>query len=376
MHRKPDQSPDDQNKTAPANDDKGASRAKSLGGAFHQAARRLTLGDERDSLRLRQAVQETDRWLSGLQDPELGPVGQQFRDEIKAAGCREGVHLKLSANAVFSSFVYPPRPGQKSFQNRISYGAVALENMGKLFGARVHEFIHGFQYKKAAAMHADPFNAASPYILSPIDYVLRKERLEQDAYAKGAWLQSLAKDRHADIEKALDATPIGVAEFERLRAAAPDLRKALADAALAASDCEGRWISADSRQPARDLWHKIALEEYARIIKARRAAGQQSFTFVRMDYADINEIGDSFGPNPFRGDNRFSTMPRLSAENRALLDALNHDLGLSIISGYTPIGDALDRQKQSRGDFIAASRGYRQPAQKVMAKIAKAFGLS
>src|SRR5690606_4354935 len=120
--------------------------------------------------------------------------------------------------AVYHSFRYPANPGQTSFSNYVLYGIEALDSRERLLGARTHEFIHARQYHLSAALHADPFNEASDIIVSPYDYILRKERLEQDAYVKGAWLCSLAVGDAPDVVAAMKGSPLPIDTFQNIRA--------------------------------------------------------------------------------------------------------------------------------------------------------------
>lgn len=295
----------------------------------------------------------TEMTVRDLHDPEAGAIGIVFHDACKAVGSKEGIDEKQIINAAFSSFVFPPFTGQKGFQNEVTYGAPALESAGRLFAARNHEFIHAMQYQKAAILHADPFNAASPFIIAPEDYVRRKELLEADAYAKGAWLQSLAAGTNPAMGTALDRTPLSAGKFSDIRRQANGLQDTLGKAALAASACEGKWLADGSVTPARDLWHALALEEYERILKARKKAGEENFIFVRMTDSDARDIGTSFGPNPFE-----KSIPalQLSEKNRQALEKLEASLGIS--ATLPSLGEALAQKGMTREGFIKISFDY------------------
>lgn len=302
-------------------------------------------------------------WLSGLRDPELGLIGPGLAQKFRRAAAREEAYEGLTANAVYGSFAWPPKPGQRGFQNVISYGAIALQDMGKLFGARVHEYIHALQYRHAAALYADPFNDASPFVLSPQSYVLRKERLEQDAYAKGAWLQSLLPPENAAARAALDATPLGVDEFVKLRAQHGSLAAALAAAARQASDCEGYWLNGSEKSPARDLWHNVALREYRAIMQARAKKGLAPPVFVTLSAEGIAAIGDNVGPNPFRVDASLCGGPlQLSAANAALLQEIERECNVPDQASLPTLREALQGAGLSPADFICRSRRHRGPA--------------
>jgi len=143
---------------------------------------------------LAEQLKTVDGWMENLQDPALGGVGQAFLRATAHILRSEDLDFQMKPSAGYHSFIYPPKPGQDSFSNYVLYGIEALENAERLMGARTHEFVHALQYQTSAALHVDPFNDATNIMVSPYDYLLCKERLEQDAYVKGAWLCSLAVD--------------------------------------------------------------------------------------------------------------------------------------------------------------------------------------
>lgn len=303
---------------------------------------------------------EVEAMLHSLYDPALGAIGKVFYNATKASGCTETVDVTQRINAGFFSFIYPPNEGQNGFQNDIVYGPTAFDRKGKFFGARTHEYVHALQYQHATALHVDPFNDAVDFFISPYDYLLRKERLEQDAYVKGAWLQSLATGINPAYGDALDSTPMSVSIFNSLRQNSATLGEAISEAAVFASGSQGRWID-DTVQAARDLWHYRALLEYETMIKKRLKDIANPFevgAIVRMEPRDVIEIGNSFGPNPFDGDMTLI----LSPENKAALDRLNKSLGITDRMQLPTIQQTLDKRGDTRADFIERSLKYVGPA--------------
>lgn len=307
-------------------------------------------------------LRDAKAWLDSAHDRELGLIGPRITAAFNRAAAAERANNKMTINASFRSFVWPPKAGEHSFQNIISYGAPVLDNMGRLFAARVHEYIHALQYRRAAALYADPFNAAAREVVHPLAYVQRKERLEQDAYAKGAWIQSLVQGQHADIRTALDRTPIGVADFETLRDQGGSLATVMARAARQAADCPGFWLHSNAKHPARDLWHKLALQEYEGILRARKRAGQLPTSYVRLAPSDIVAIGDTLGVNPFKVDHSLAgALPVLSDDNRALLARIERDYKLPAYDDLPTLKQVLAARGQLPRSMIAAARQYRAP---------------
>lgn len=307
-------------------------------------------------------LKDAQAWLVTAHDRELGLIGPRISQAFNRAAARERANTTMRINASFRSYVWPPKAGERGFQNIINYGPPALDHMGRLFAARVHEYIHALQYRRAAALHADPFNDIAQEVVHPLAYVQRKERLEQDAYAKGAWIQSLVQDLHPDMRTALDRTPIGVGDFEELRAQGGALETVVARAARQAAQCPGFWLHSDSKHPARDLWHRLALEEYDGILRARKKAGQLPTRYIRLAARDLVAIGDTLGVNPFKADRGLATaLPEMSDDNRKFLAQIEKTYGIPAYDSLPTLTDALAARGQQPRQLIAASRRYRAP---------------
>jgi len=320
-----------------------------------EEAQRATLG---------QHLKIVDDWIANMQDPVLGPVGAAFRAASARIIHHEGLDFGMSPSAVYHSFRYPAAPGQTSFSNDVLYGTEALDSRERLLGARTHEFIHALQYDTAAALHADPFNEASDIIVSPYDYILRKERLEQDAYVKGAWLCSLAVDDAPGVVAAMKGTPLPIDTFQDIRAKSGSLQEAFTAAARDTRNLLGTWRKNAPPSVIADEWHARALEEYARIIKMRLDAGDK-LTFVRLAGEDILEIGDAFGPNTFgsnAADPTLTVIENLSPENAKKLAEINALLGIADRDRLPALDDALQAKGVTRAAYLDISKKHVGPA--------------
>lgn len=299
---------------------------------------------------------QTQTLTMRLHDPAYPDVGTDFIRRTQNLGCREVMNVNYAINAAFTSFVYPPNAGQSGFVNRIEYGTPAFEMPGRFFAARTHELIHALQYRSAACLHTDPFNDATNLVLHPYDYLLRKERLEQDAYAKGAWLQSLAAKKIPAYTGVLDKAPVSVDEFIACMHSAATLDDAISSAATNAAEKLADWIDDGTQHPARDLWHMLALKEYESIIQKRLARGP--VTFVRMTETDIHDIGASFGTNPFKDDMTL----HLSPENQALYDALAAHPLIPARENLMTVTEGIEKEGLTKAAFIQKSLGHRGSA--------------
>ncbi len=311
---------------------------------------------------LRQGVRRSMRWLRALEDTQAGPVGKVACRAFNRVAAREIADEALRVNAVFRGFIWPPNKGQSGFQNIIAYNQAVSRDPARFFAARTHEYIHALQYSSAAAMNTDPFNAASDIALGPLAYVQRKERLEQDAYVKGAWLQSLLAQKQPGCANVLDRTPLGVQDFLRLRAdCGGDLGLTLSRAAVFAANAQGNWLDTKSRHPARDLWHYLALREYEGILKARARSDKMPPVYVRMGLADIREIGATLGVNTFGNVAQAMALPELSAQNKKLLKEIEKRFSIPAHDTMPTVSEALAARDMPAHRFIKQSRQYKGP---------------
>ncbi len=319
-----------------------------------EAAQRTMLG---------QHLTAVDDWIARLHDPEMGSVGQAFRRATDKIIAHEDLDFQLMPSAVYHSFRYLANPGQTSFSNYVLYGIEALDSRERLLGARTHEFVHALQYHTAAVLHADPFNEASDIIVSPYDYILRKERLEQDAYVKGAWLCSLALDDAPGIVDAMKGSPLPIDTFQKIRAESGSLQEAFAKAARDTRNLLGAWKKGAEKTVIADEWHARALDEYAHIIQMRLDAGD-NITFVRLSGEDMLEIGASFGPNTFGSnpaDPALTTIENLSQENAKKLAEINAKLGITSRDQLPTLENALQAKGTTRAAYLEASKKHVGP---------------
>lgn len=312
---------------------------------------------------LGQHLKAVDAWIGRMHDPELGPVGEAFHRATDSIIHHEDLDFQLMPSAVYHSFRYLANPGQTSFSNYVLYGIEALDSCARLLGARTHEFIHALQYHTSAVLHADPFNEASDIIVSPYDYILRKERLEQDAYVKGAWLCSLAVDDAPGVVAAMKGSPLPIDTFQDIRAKSGSLQEAFTVAARDTRNLMGVWHKNAPKSVIADEWHARALEEYAHIIKMRLDAGDK-ITFVKLSGEDVLEIGDSFGPNTFghnTADPALTTIENLSPENARRLAEINALLGITDRNQLPTLDDALQAKGVTRAAYLHASKNHVGP---------------
>lgn len=323
----------------------------------------LRAKEEAQRAKLAQHLKAVDGWIPRLTDPELGAVGEAFRKATDRIIRYEKLDMGLKPSAVYQSFRYLANPGQTSFSNYVLYGMEALDSQERLLGARTHEFVHALQYHSSATLHADPFNEASSLIVSPYDYILRKERLEQDAYVKGAWLCSLATADAPGVVDAMKGSPLPITTFQNIRAKSGSLQEAFTTAARDTRNLLGVWQKDAEKTVIADEWHARALEEYEHIIQMRIDSGED-ITFVRLSGEDILEVGNSFGPNTFGTDANDPALTRienLSAENAKKLAEINAKIGIYNRDLLPTLDQALGMAGTTRAAYLEASKNHIGP---------------
>ncbi|MDP2205214.1 MAG: hypothetical protein Q8K65_02805 [Alphaproteobacteria bacterium] len=330
--------------------------------------------EEAQRAQLGEQLKTVDGWMENLHDPERGGVGKAFLRATEHILRSEDLDFQMKPSAGYHSFIYPPKPEQDSFSNYVLYGIEALENAARLMGARTHEFVHALQYQSAAALHADPFNDATHIIVSPYDYVLRKERLEQDAYVKGAWLCSLAVGDAPEIVKAMQGSPLPIDTFQKIRSESASLQDAFEAAARACRNLLGVWAKDAEKSVIADEWHERALEEYDLLLKYRFENLQEgeALTLVLLEGPDILEIGASFGPNTFGADAEnpaLTEIENLSPANAKKLAEIEKKYGIAPRAELPTVDDALAAASTTRAAFIDASRNHKGAPAKPVATV-------
>ena len=320
--------------------------------------------DTAERAKLHEQLLKVDGWTARLHDRELGGVGLAFQKATAGILTSEDFEFDMKPSAGYHSFVYPPNPGQDGFVNHVLYGTEALQNAERLLGARTHEFVHALQYQSAAALHADPFNAANNVIVSPYDYLLRKERLEQDAYVTGAWLCSLAAADAPDIVQVMEGSPLPVSTFSDIREKSASLQDAFQTAARDCRNLEGFWSKDAEKTRIADEWHARALDEYDRLMKHRfkNLKEGERITIVRLDGRDIRDIGASFGPNTFGNDDNnpaLTQIENLSPANAKKLARIEKKYRIPPREQLPTFDDALQSAGTTRGAFLTASKSYK-----------------
>ena len=306
-----------------------------------------------------QVLEAQNRWLDRLSDPEWGAVGPRLRDAWRAAGGRETLDMAeyLAGYGGYVDRVGPRRAA--IFRNTITYGPAALEQPEILFACRAHEIVHGLQAHASAARHAMVFGRDVPVLLCPQDYILLAERMEEDAYAKQTWLCALAAQDSPRLDKVNDGR---LHAFKANRAAfgLTEALKIAARAAMAVPVAAG-----GERKSRREVYRQEWLSEYRKFLAYIRRS--EKAVFVRLTAADVKDVGESFGPNPFTGpsgtvDPAFFGLADLTPDERRQIDELNALAGIGDDTALPTLGQALKNFGLDRQGFLTRSRGENAPS--------------
>lgn len=298
---------------------------------------------------LRRRIGASDALYASLYDAEAGFVGQALTQAVSACNFTE-----IEASGQICENVYIPFDWHVGFVNTISYAnrAPVPENF---VVSRCHELLHGIAWNAVPVLHASPFNRAAPVMLSPRDWVALFEMSEADAYAKTAWLTTLAAQGcEGDYRHALRHSPVTIDEFEQLRHTYGDLAKTLEVAAgNGMSKQWGRDERDGSGMSFAQFYHWLALRDYTNQLDFLDRRGIRP-TIVRADMGDLAAIGQSFGPNPFAR-NGYALTP-LKPYEEAAVGALNARLGIYDESTLPHLATGLDWHGHTPQGFLACSR--------------------
>lgn len=323
-----------------------------------------------------------DAWLERAMDPEQGTVGAQLHAAFRATGCREHIRADRSPGelglASYASFSTDKRAQKTTMENAIHYTPDAFTSRACLFSTRVHEMIHAIQFRKAPALHAHIGNFNTPVILCPRDQALLTKYMEQDAYAKQAWMASLMVHEIPEDDPVRASAPLEL--FAWLRGRAGNVTAAISAISEVVMSMANFFTVSGGYGPdwslAQTYCHKKLLR-YEELISSRMddiRAG--TVTLARLDTRDIWEVGNSFGPNIFGAEPPPSGIlmpPDLHPDTVSLLARLNGRLGITDENALPAFTDALRARGMSGQDLI--DRSF-PPQRTWWQSIRQAFGRS
>lgn len=297
-----------------------------------------------------------------------------FENRLIASGCRI---LKENPNnrtafAAYKPFIYLPLSGGHTFVNTLllprAHGGVSRSDNARAI-SKWHEGNHALQHAGAPVLHATPQNEATRVVLCPEDYILATILQERDAYAKTAWMGSLASrdenlsdEQRADIAVLMNKQLITTTEFDQCLEQSGDLQEALGRASLLWDQKRLQRSDAPSIA-AIDHYINEALTWYEESVKGGKLALKplsNFVSFVRMEDSDIVRIGQGLGPGTF-GDaqvrSEFKNLP-LSEEQRARLDALNTKLNIANRDALPTFTEELAKAGETPETFLERSKQH------------------
>lgn len=272
-----------------------------------------------------------------------------------------------SAPASYLPFIYCPEGGGKTFRNEIlirstrrtDEGIVARTPEQIEISAR-HEKMHSIQWARNPALHASPYNQASPLVLSPESWVLMTILTERDAFVKTAWLNALDLAARPSDTMARQAETETVTPSD-IDSARGDIRAALERASTVWDQRLKHKTAADEPDTTLlDHYIRQAIEAYedSNRLNSRRLAAP---VFVRLSQEDILKIGASFGPSTFGEgaiNHAFSRLPLMRPELWSRLQALNQKHGITNELSLPTFSEALAHIQQTPRQYLEASRTH------------------
>lgn len=327
--------------------------------------------------------------LTQLDDPECPQVGETFISKLADSGCKI-VDSETAANtqsqkdasrpaATYTSFNYYVEnvPSNKSaFVNRI----VVNDDQDKRHAtiSLTHEGLHVEQWNIAPVLHASPFNGRyseqPSIVVCPSDWAKLFLLTEGDAFAKQAWMSSLAAHQDDQFIQAAKANPVTPEKFDEIRKSSIDLKQTLVKTAnealnnwhhknkISSKLRMKKWGVAD-RTSFGEYYTGYALDMYEGSLRLQNPT---DITFVRMEQSDMVLAGETIGPNilqdsNFSGNNNLhSFIPRRLQKK---IMALNEKFGIASESDLPTFKQALKAIGHTPESYLAWSKNpYGSPA--------------
>lgn len=245
-------------------------------------------------------IEEIRSIFAELDHPEAPGIGQKFLTNLDETGCKIVIDPNftsdvLSLKAAYVSYSYGPQ--EPGFINEIGVNKFKLRQTLSMFDSISHEGWHALQKAAAPALHLSPFNPNTRILVHPADWILLEGLCEDDAYAKGGFLNYLVSQTEPTMRNRSKFDLVSVENFEDALKDYPPLHNALVHVALNA-----RYKRKKEWDPQSELFTQhylnVALNNYIRGMNARRNQGETGHIFVRLENHDFYAVGDyGVGPN-------------------------------------------------------------------------------
>ncbi|MCD8566492.1 MAG: hypothetical protein LRY36_00935 [Alphaproteobacteria bacterium] len=302
---------------------------------------------------------------------------KSFEEAFRETGCMLNTTISPtgSAPAAYLPFIYYPEKGGPTYLNEILVNLYLKTSDGNLIArtpeqitiSERHEKVHALQWHKVPALHASPYNQATPIVLSPESWVLMTILTEREAFAKTAWLNALElevapSERFRNQAKTETLTP------DDIDLKSQDIRMALQKASLA-WDNRLKHKSKDTDPDMTLLDHYIqnALDVYEQSNRLNIEKSPVPPIFVRLSPEDILAIGSTFGPSTFGDgtpDDIFTSLPPMSSALYQKLEALNRKHGIEQESDLPTVNEALQTLGLTAETYMVHSKFFKHTAEK------------
>ncbi|MCB0375291.1 MAG: hypothetical protein KDD04_05170 [Sinomicrobium sp.] len=264
--------------------------------------------------------------------------------------------------------MYYPKDGGTTFINQIlvnpyiktAQGGVAKRTPEQIRISERHEKIHAIQWDSIPALHASPYNQATPVVLSPESWVLMTILTEREAFTKTAWLNALELSTAHSEELSRQAQTETLTPGD-INLQSADIRQALQDASTAWDKrLKHKANPKDADINFLDHYIEQALDAYEQSNRLN-ARAMRAPVFVRLSADDILAIGSGFGPSTFGNnvpDDIFTYLPQMRPDLWQRLQDLNRKHGIVSEAGLPTFKDTLQNMGLTPDAYMAESKAH------------------
>lgn len=228
--------------------------------------------------------------LRGQADALFGRMPAQETDFLrKFVDTGSYFELDVDSPALSTYTPYLPYRQSNTFLGKCSFG----RNDPNAFAISLaHQASVALAWSNAAVLHANPSNPLAPAVLLPEHFALVSECLAQDAYAKQAWIASRAAQVDPSFYAQTERDPVSARQFEVWHK-----KEGLSGAlAMAAHASMAKPYKEGSTETFGDLIHASALSLCQSQIDWLHRENIR-VQFAHLEREDIQDIGNTFGPN-------------------------------------------------------------------------------
>ncbi len=298
----------------------------------------------------------------------------RFEAELEQSGVEYVVRKGYAGStpAHFTPFLYAPGTGNPTYLNTMFVDEKG-RTPAEILVSKRHEGAHAILWSKLAAAHASPYNMASPIVLCPRDWGRLMRNSERASMAFNAMLGF--SDPDADVREALQSQPGTLEDFEAAMAAnSGNVEVALNRVARECLEKNSNYymLPTGKRTEKEPLtlrnyytWYSLSKYEDSNTFKwDYQLADMPAPIFVRLDDADILQMGELIGLSAFgsdRADTFFTEQAPLMWKHQRWQESMNYKMGILNSDALPTVREALrDYFGITPEQFLEFSKKYKQ----------------